>query len=48
MLRDHRQNCNMSMLLGYNNFERHKSSLANLQYIFTSTFCDLMVPRYSR
>jgi len=44
------RNANNSMLLGYNNSDKHKSSLAKLQYIglFTSTFCDLQMPRYGR
>jgi len=36
------------MLLRYNNSERHQSSLAKLQYIFISTFCEFQIPRYGR
>jgi len=35
-------------LLGYNNSDRRKRSLAKTQYIFTSTFCDLQMHRYDR
>jgi len=39
---------NKSMLLRYNDSNRHKSSLAKLQYIFTGTFCDLQMSRCGR
>jgi len=42
------RNSNKSILLRYNNSDRHKSSLAKQQYIIASTFCDLQMPRYGR
>jgi len=36
------------MLLPYDNSDRHKSSLAKLQYIFTRTFCDLQMLKCGR
>jgi len=36
------------MLLRYNISDRHKYSLAKLQYLLTGTFCDLHMPRYGR
>jgi len=36
------------MLLRYNNSDRHLSSLAKLQYVLTSTFCELHMPRHGR
>jgi len=40
------------MLVRYHNSDRHKSSLAKVQYIIASTFCDLqshpnMVERFT-
>ena len=37
------RNATMSMLLRYNNSDRHTSSLAKLQFVFTSTFCDVQI-----